>query len=178
MGLDMASKDNNTLEKELADDYSEFPQETWVTDESWVDDINVRWRKVIDDLLKGSKIVDAYARAYDIDTSLPKDYNVAASAGSRLLRNVNFQNLWDKVNRERGFNDQAADSRLLDLMVNPGIEPKDRFKAIKHYNELRGRIITKTDLTSDGKPIVTPAIMPVIEPRIDAPAQTEATNGS
>lgn len=160
------------------DETSEFPAQPWQTDEEWVDEINVRWRKVIENLMNGNTILDSYASAYEIEIGTPKGYNVAAASGSRLLKNAKFRDLWHKVIEEQGFNDETADFRLLDLITNPGIEPTVRRAAIHDYNELTGRIIKKTDLTSGGKPIEAPAIMPAIEPRNDAPAQTEATDGS
>lgn len=153
---------------------SEFPKETWLTDENWVDDINVRWRKVIDDLMNGSTILQAYAHAYDIETSLPKDYNVAAACGSRLLKNAKFRELWHKVIEERGFSNEVADWQLVDLMTNPKYEATVRRAAIHDYNELTGRIIKKVDTTSGGKPIQQPVVMPLIEPRHDAVASDQA----
>lgn len=155
---------------------SEFPDTQWQTDEEWVDEINVRWRKVIDSLMTGERIYEAYGKAYEIEMGTPRGYNQACAAGSRLLRNDNFRKLWKKVIEERGFNNEAADWRLLDLMANA--DPAIQMKAVKHYNELTGRIIKKLDHTSDGKPIQSPAIISPIEPRNDPQAQTEATAGN
>ena len=155
---------------------NEFPDETWVTDENWVDDLNVRWRKVIDELMNGSKIYESYAKAYDIETSTPKGYNLANACGSRLLRNGNFRKLWKKVIEERGFNDETADMRLVELMRNP--DPSIQMKAVKHYNELSGRVIKKLDHTSDGKRIEVPAVISTIMPRDETTAQAEATDGN
>jgi hypothetical protein len=130
--------------------------DVWLTDEQWVDDMNMQWRKVIDELMNGAKIYEAYAKAYSIDIEKPSQYNVAKSCGSRLLTNVNFRRLWDKVLQEHGFNDQVADVQLLDLMTNPGIDPKVRRAAIKDYNELRGRVVTKFDHTTKGEKLDNP----------------------
>lgn len=151
------------------DDDNEDPKTPWVTDDNAAEFRNIRWRKVIDGLMSRKTITQAYADAYDIDITKTKlQENVASTNGSRLLRNAKFKALWDRVNAEHGFNDQMADSQLLDLMTNPGVEPKDRRAAIADYNKLRGRIIDKFDHTSKGKRIESPAIMSEIKPR-DAP---------
>lgn len=157
---------------------NELPEEPWVTDAEAAEMRNYKWREVIDDLMNGAKITDAYAKAYDIEVKIPSKYNVAASNGSRLLRNAKFKELWRKVLEERGFSDEMADWQLTDLMTNKKYEPGDRFRAIKHFNELRGRVIKNIDLKSGGKPIEAPAIMPAIEPRNDATTEAETTDGS
>lgn len=157
---------------------NELPVQPWVTDDSAAEVRNYRWREVVHELMNGATITDAYAKAYDIDVNVPSKYNVAASNGSRLLKNAEFKKLWRKVIEERGFNAETADWHLTDLMTNPKYEPKDRFKAIKHFNELSGRIIQKTDLTSGGKAIEAPALMPAIEPRNAPATETETVDGS
>lgn len=169
-------KQEDTQEEEQS--LSEFPKETWLTEEDAVDELNIRWRKVIDELMNGAKILEAYAKAYDIETETPKGYNIACANGSRLLRNAKFRELWHKVIEEHGFNDETVDWALADLITNPGVEPTVRRAAIVHYNELRGRIIKKVDATSGGKPIQVPVIMPAIEPRDESTAQTETADGS
>lgn len=167
---------NPDLDAQLEE--NELPEEPWVTDPDAAEVRNYRWREVIDELMNGAKITDAYAKAYDIDVNVPSKYNAAAANGSRLIANDKFKALWRKVIQEHGFSNEMADWQLTDLMTNPKYEAKDRFKAIKHFNELSGRIITKTDLTSGGKPIEAPAIMPAIEPRNGASTQAETTDGS
>lgn len=142
-------EDTTPVEEEL----NENPEQPWVTDESLAEIRNYKWRAVIDELMNGAKITDAYAKAYDIDVNVPSKYHVAAANGSRLLRNAKFKALWRKVLEERGFSDEMADWQLTDLMTNKAYEPKDRFKAIKHYNELRGRITTNVDVKSAGERI-------------------------
>lgn len=173
-----ATPTKNETPQVVEQEESEHPEQPWVTDEDWVDDINVRWRKVIDELMKGSMIYDAYAKVYDIETSTPSGKNVAQAAGSRLLANVRFKKLWRKVIEERGFNEETADSVMLDLITNPKYDPKVRRAALHDYNELTGRIIKKTDLTSGGKTIEAPALMPAIEPRNASEAETETVDGS
>lgn len=144
---------------------SEFPAEEWQTqsEAEWIDEINVRWRQVIERLMQGERIYEAYAKSYEIDITTERGYNTARANGSRLLANDNFRKLWGKVIEEHGFNDEAADWRLMELMKNP--DPSIQVKAVKHYNELRGRIIRNIDVKSGGKEIQAPAIISAIEPR-------------
>lgn len=162
-------------------DPNEMPEEPWVTDEDLANSLNTHWRKVIDGLMNYLKPFEAYAKAYEIDIDKPASRNVAYANASRLLKNVKFRSLWKKVIEENGFSDEQADWQLTDLMTNPGYDPKVRRAAVHDYNELTGRIIKKTDLTSGGKPIEQPGtavIASAIEPRNDAAPQAEATSGN
>src|SRR5215207_5426391 len=85
----------------------------WLTDDDWAADINWRWRKVIEDLMNGTRVYFKQKTAYEMNLEEPGQYNVAKSAGSRLLTNVNFRRLWDKVLAENGFNNQSVDMQLL-----------------------------------------------------------------
>lgn len=159
------------------DQENENPKEPWVTDPELAENRNYKWREVIDSLLNGDYITDAYAKAYDIDVSIPSKYNIAASNGSRLLRNAKFKQLWRKVIEEKGFNDETVDWKLTDLMTNPAVEPAVQLNALKHYNELSGRVIKKIDHTSKGKAITAPAVLSPIEPR-DVGAEAQTTDSS
>lgn len=150
----MAEEPKNTSEVEQ-ETQTEHPDEPWITDEEWVKDLNVRWRKVINRLMEGKLIYEAYAKAYDIEIDTSEGKNLANAAGSRLLRNVKFKTLWHKVIEERGFNDEAVDWALADLITNPDVDPSTRRAAIKDYNELRGRVIKKTDITTGGQGFFT-----------------------
>lgn len=173
----MAEQDDKPLSAQDPET-SEFPAQEWHTqsEAEWVDEINVHWRTVIENLMQGDRIYEAYGKAYEIEMKTERGYNTAKANGSRLLTNANFRRLWDKVIAEHGFNDQAADWRLMELMTNP--DPAISVKAVKHYNELRGRIIKNVDVKSGGKEIQSPAIISAIEPRNDSPAQAEATAGN
>src|SRR5436853_113346 len=69
----------------------------WLTDEDAVEKLNIRWRKVIEYLMDGDRIYEAYAKAYELETDKPSQLNVARANGSRLLTNANFRRLWGKV---------------------------------------------------------------------------------
>lgn len=153
---------------------NENPSQVWLTDDSLVDTVNVRWRTVIDELMNRQKIYIAYARAYDIDITKPGQQHVAEANGSRLLRNAEFKKLWSKVIEERGFNEQTADWILTDLMTSPSVEPKVQLLALKHFNELSGRVIKKTDVTSNGETIA-PIVLSQIKPRDVIPKAETAT---
>ena len=111
-------KDNEDEQLDLTVDPPAVDEnnDTWLTDEDAVERLNIRWRKVVENLMNGDLIYEAYAKAYDINVEVPSQYNVAKANGSRLLTNANFQRLWDKVLAEHGFNNQAMDAELLDLI--------------------------------------------------------------
>jgi hypothetical protein len=127
--------------------------DTWLTDEGALDNFNWRWRKVIEQLMNGARIYEAYATAYEIDTEIPGQYNVAKVNGSRLLTNANFRRLWDKVLAENGFTSQHVDLQLMNIIMSPKTEPGTRLVAIRTFNELNGRIVKKVDHTSKGQPL-------------------------
>lgn len=51
-----------------------------------------------------------------------------------------------------GFNDENVDKQH-SFLLNQFADLKSKLGAIKEYNQLKGRIINKTDITSGGKPI-------------------------
>lgn len=155
---------------------AEIPEEPWLTDLDLPSSYNWHWREVIDGLMNRLPAYQAYAEAYDLNIADEKQRRAAEANSSRLMRNDRFRAVWRKVIAERGFNDETVDWELANLIASPDTEPAIRRAAIKDYNELRGRIITKVDHTSKGKRITPPAIISTIQPR--APAQTEATTGN
>ena len=141
--------------------------ELWLTDEELPGEFNWNWRQVITGLMEGKPGYIAYAEAYEIDINeSEKRRRVAESNYSQLLRNTKFRALWKRVLEEAGFNDDLVDSRLIHFIIDPGTPVKDAVVAIKHFNELRGRVIRRTDLTSGDKPLPImggTAVLPVDE---------------
>lgn len=149
-GADGKGQDSVPIE----DVSNENPAETWLTDEEWVDDLNLTWRRVIELLMDRKPMYEAYADAYAIDITTPRGKNVAMACGSRLLRNANFRKLWDRVLQEVGFNDHMVDTILAQTITGKDVPYKDRNKAITIYNDLKGRVVKKTSLTDpDGNSI-------------------------
>lgn len=156
--------------------FNENPDQVWLSDENAVDDLNVAWREVIEGLMSGLPMYKAYAKAYDFDTEDIRQRKVAESNGSRLLRNAKFRKVFRRVIEERGFNDEIVDWRLADIINNPATADKDRIKAIKHYNEMTGRAVRRTDITSNGE-TVAPIILSEIKPR-NAVSEAEAATSN
>jgi len=123
--------------------------------EAVVSSINWRWRKFALGIMNGKMNYRAYADAYDL-TEVEinrKQYQVAAANASVLLKNAKFREYWRELLQEQGFNNDAVDSEMLQLITDPMTPPTVKRAAIKDYNELMGRIVKAVDLTSGGKPI-------------------------
>lgn len=77
-----------------------------------------------------------------------KSYNTCSVNASKLLRNPKIQQRIIKLSNEF-LNDEVIDKRLKEIAVSG--EDKDSINAIKVYNDIKGRIIKRTDLTSGGE---------------------------
>lgn len=96
--------------------------------------------------------VDSYAEAYDVDQTKPNWYMAAAASASRLLKSVKVIDRINEILEKTGFNDAFVDKQL-SFMVAQHADLGSKLGAIKEYNKLKQRIVSKTDITSDGKPI-------------------------
>jgi hypothetical protein len=81
-------------------------------------------------------------------SSYDKHYFSCASMASRLLKNVKIQQRIIDLSNEF-LNDKVIDKRLKEIAIKG--EDKDSINAIKVYNDIKGRIIKRTDLTSGGE---------------------------
>lgn len=88
--------------------------------------------------------VQAYIEAYDPDTTQKNWYNAACASASRLLTNVKVCERINGLLEEAGLNDQNVDKQLL-FLINQHADFKSKAAAIKEYNKLKARIITKTE---------------------------------
>jgi hypothetical protein len=52
-----------------------------------------------------------------------------------------------------GLNDQNVDKQLL-FLITQHDDKNAKTQAIREYNKLKARITEKTDITSDGKPLI------------------------
>lgn len=117
--------------------------------------IDWRWRKFALGIMNGKMNYQAYDDAYNIGDveNDEKAYQVACVGASQLLRNIKFRDYWRQLIIESGFNDEVADSRLIQIMTNPSTPAKDVLKAVELFKKLGGKIIDRTDVTSKGKRI-------------------------
>lgn len=96
--------------------------------------------------------VQSYIEAYDPDQTAKNWYKSACASASRLLRNVKVTKEINRLLEVQGLNDEAVDKQL-SFLITQHADFGSKVQAIKEYNKLKQRIITKTDITSDGKPI-------------------------
>lgn len=79
-----------------------------------------------------------------------KEYAVCQVSGSRLLTEPLIQNEIRRLLLER-FDDDNADARISSIIQNG--EDRDAIQAVKVYNDLKGRVIKKLDVTSGNRPL-------------------------
>lgn len=100
----------------------------------------------------------SYAAAFDYDLPLKADgthdinsapYLVCKANGSRLMTSPGVKQMIDVYLMEQ-FNDTTADTRLQEILI--GGKDQDSMQAIKHYNELKGRVIKKLDVSVQARP--------------------------
>lgn len=124
------------------------------------------------DLTFGSSVLSfAYAYGYDLDTAShelqidpitqkekPKSsdydrmYNTCSVSASRLLRNAKIQKRIQELLLET-FNENVVDAELMKV-VRQSNRLDAKVQAIKEFNALKGRIVKKQDVTSNGERIV------------------------
>lgn len=122
-----------------------------------INNVNWEWRVFAVGMMNGKQNYQAYADAYgieDIETD-KKAYQVAAAGATQLLKNIKFRDYWRELIIEFGFNDDVADSRLVQVMTDPKTPAKDVLKAVELFKKLGGKIVDRTDVTSKGNQINT-----------------------
>lgn len=100
--------------------------------------------------------VQSYIEVYNPDTSKQNWYDTARSVASEMLTNPN---ILSRINEllDLTLNDAHVDKQLA-LVITQNADYRSKVQAIDQYNKVRGRIISKLDLTSKGKQVgvVTP----------------------
>lgn len=96
--------------------------------------------------------VEAYAEAYEIDLSNPKNYNVAKTGAWRLLTNVDLCLYISALLDASGLNDIFVDKQLY-LTITQNADFGSKVAAIKEYNKLKSRIVERSDVTTQGDKI-------------------------
>lgn len=109
--------------------------------------------------------VQSYIEAYDIDTSVKGAYNTAKANAHRLLTKADILKYIDEIFETRGLNDIFVDKQL-EKLITQDAELSTKMKAITEYNKLRGRITSKTDVTSNGETLKT-AVVEFVNPSGD-----------
>jgi phage terminase small subunit len=88
--------------------------------------------------------VEAYAEAYGLELSNPKEYNNAKVCASKLLTNANILIRINELLDDAGLNDSFVDKQLL-IAITQNADLNSKVKAISEYNKLKQRITIKTD---------------------------------
>lgn len=83
--------------------------------------------------------IQAYAKAYEINLAKPGAYNTAKSNAHRLLTNQNVLDYINHIFEHCGLNDADVDQQLL-FAIKQNADFGSKVAAIKHYNELKGRV--------------------------------------
>lgn len=107
--------------------------------------------------------VQSYIEAYDPDQTAKNWYKSACASASRLLRNVKVITEINRLLEVQGLNDEAVDKQL-SFLIAQHADFGSKVQAIREYNKLKQRIITKTDLTSKGEKIEFPTAINIIKP--------------
>lgn len=112
----------------------------------------------------------AYAYGYDLDEAdktllvdekgkeIPKSsdwdrmMNTCAVCASRMLRNVKIQRR-NVILLNEAMNEMNVDAELMKVIKQDG-RLDAKVQAVKEFNALKGRIIKRSDVTSDGERIV------------------------
>jgi hypothetical protein len=118
---------------------------------------NWKWHHFMLGIMNGENRYLAYCKAFGIDPDDKSKYATACVSASQLLRKPKFQTFWTEYLEANGFNDAEVDQKLLELM--DAEEKNVALGAIKHYNELRGRVIKRLDHTNKGEKFETPQVI-------------------
>lgn len=94
-------------------------------------------------------------------SSYDKAYNICSVEGARLLRNPKINERIVVLLNEL-LKDEVVDGQLAKvIMQDDEIGPK--VQAIKAYNDIRGRVIKKTDITTMGDKVEGIVVLPAKE---------------
>lgn len=97
--------------------------------------------------------VDSYVEAYDVDLNKKNAYKTAASAASRLLKNVKVIERINELLELGGLNDQFIDKQL-SFLVAQHADFGAKLGAIREYNKLKKRVTDRVEHTGkDGGPM-------------------------
>lgn len=127
---------------------------------------NEAYKYNLDDLPDDDEVYDNDKKSKTYGKKLEKStydkaYNVCSVEGARLLRSPKI-NARITVLLNELLTDDIVDGQLAKvIMQDKDIAPK--VQAIKAYNDIRGRVIKRTDLTTDGDKIQGVVVLPAKE---------------
>lgn len=99
--------------------------------------------------------VQSYIEAYEPDTSKPNWYKSACVCASQLLSNIKVCQRITELLEDGMLNDLNVDKQL-SLVIMQNSDLSSKVAAIREYNKLKTRILTKIDHTTNGKDLPTP----------------------
>lgn len=99
--------------------------------------------------------VQAYIEAYDIDVSKKGAYDGARSSVSALLTKPNILKRINELLDNEGLNDSFIDKQLL-FLITQNADFSSKVSAIREYNKLKQRIVSKLELSGNIINVVPP----------------------
>lgn len=94
----------------------------------------------------------SYMQAYDYDESDEKKYKTARVKACEMLKKPKIINRISELLDKSGFNDVAVDKHLT-FLIEQNVNFNVKLRAIREYNRLRNRVVTKLDITTGGQSI-------------------------
>jgi len=99
----------------------------------------------------------SYIEAYNVNIEKKNGYSTARRCASDNLAKPLILNRINELLEEDGLNDAFVDKQLK-FLITQHQDHRAKIAAIKEYNNLKGRIANKIELTGkDGGPVVTQA---------------------
>jgi len=106
--------------------------------------------------------VQSYIEAYGVDTSKPGWYRTAKAGAAENLTKPYLLERIEEIFEAHGLNDTFVDKQLEKLICQDA-DFKSKLGAIKEYNQLKGRINKKIDITSGGDKIAPVALVEFVD---------------
>ena len=94
--------------------------------------------------------VQSYAKAYNKDTTVSKEYNTCRTNAYDLLTSTYILDYLGYLLDDAGLNDAFVDKELL-FTLKQHADLSAKMAAIREYNKLRNRITAHSDVTSNGE---------------------------
>jgi len=94
--------------------------------------------------------VQSYIEAYNVDTSIKGAYQSAKAAASENLTKLNLLDYINQLLELSGLNDEFVDKQTT-FLITQNADFNTKLGAIREYNKLRQRIISKSEETINHK---------------------------
>ena len=92
--------------------------------------------------------VQSYAEAYQIDLTKKGAYKSALNCASRLLQDVGICWRINELLDLSGLSDEFVDKQMA-FLITQNADLTNKLNAMKMYNDLRGRIVKKLEMTGN-----------------------------